>query len=179
MRTGPNLLAQQGSDWHKIGSFKVTHGRLRMIHSVAFTKEAALPLNLVIWWGSEYDDPIFLVSNLPNACQATWFYGKRFRIETFFSDQKSRGFHIHKSHLSNPVRISRLLIAACLAYIWMVSLGLLTLVTGDHRLIDRTDRVDKSIFRLGLDWFKYSLKKNLPLQVSFRFHPSLLYVNVR
>lgn len=31
-------------------------------------------------------------------------YAKRFRIETFFSDQKSRGFHLHKSHLSDPVR---------------------------------------------------------------------------
>jgi hypothetical protein len=48
---------------------------------------------------------------------------KRFRIETFFSDQKSRGFHIHKSHISDPQRLSRLLIAACLAYIWIVYLG--------------------------------------------------------
>ena len=179
MRTAPNLLAQQGNDWHKIGSFEVTHGRLRMIHSIAFTKEAALPLNLVIWWGSEYDDPIFLVTNLHNASHAAWFYRRRFRIETFFSDQKSRGFHIHKSHLASPKRLSRLLIAACLAYIWMVCLGLLTLATGDHKLIDRTDRVDKSIFRLGLDWLKYSLKRKLPLQVFFRFQPSLLIVNVR
>jgi hypothetical protein len=179
MRTAPNLLVQQGTDWHKIGSFEVTHGRLRMIHSLAFTKQAALPLNLVIWWGSAYDEPIFLVSDLPNASRAAWFYRRRFRIETFFSDQKSRGFHIHKSHLSNPERLSRLLIAACLAYIWMLCLGLLTLSTGKHKLIDRTDRVDKSIFRLGLDWLAYSLKKNLPLQVFFRFQPSFPNVNVR
>lgn len=179
MRTGPNLLVQQGTDWHKIGSLVVTHGRLRMIHSLAFTKDAALPLNLVIWWGSKYDNPIFLVTNLPNASLAAWFYRRRFRIETFFSDQKSRGFHIHKSHLANPIRLSRLLIAACLAYIWMVCLGLLTLATGDHKLVDRTDRVDKSIFRLGLDWFKYSLKNNLPLQVFFYFQPSSLNGNVR
>lgn len=48
---------------------------------------------------------------------------KRFRIETFFSDQKSRGFHIHKSRLTDPNRLSRLLIASCLAYIWIVYLG--------------------------------------------------------
>jgi len=47
-------------------------------------------------------------------------YQKRFRIETFFSDQKSRGFHIHKSHISDPRRLSRLLIAACVAYLWIV-----------------------------------------------------------
>jgi len=41
-------------------------------------------------------------------------------IEIFCSDQKSRGFHIHKSHISDPQRLSRLLIAACLAYIWII-----------------------------------------------------------
>jgi hypothetical protein len=40
-------------------------------------------------------------------------------IETFFSDQKSRGFHLHKSHIADATRLARLLIAACLAYIWM------------------------------------------------------------
>jgi hypothetical protein len=28
--------------------------------------------------------------------EACRYYQKRFRIETFFSDQQSRGFHIHK-----------------------------------------------------------------------------------
>jgi hypothetical protein len=41
-------------------------------------------------------------------------------IETFFADQKSRGFHLHKSHIADPQRLSRLCIAACLAYIWIV-----------------------------------------------------------
>ena len=63
----------------------------------------------------------------------------------------------------------------------MVCLGLFTLATSNHKLIDRTDRVDKSIFRLGLDWLKYSLKKGLPIQVYFRFVPfqAAIAVNVR
>ena len=51
------------------------------------------------------------------------YHSERFRIETFFSDQKSRGFNIHKSHISDPVRLNRLMIAACLAYIWIIFLG--------------------------------------------------------
>ena len=39
----------------------------------------------------------------------------RFAIETFFSDEKSRWFYLHKSHLADPERLSTLLIAACLA----------------------------------------------------------------
>jgi len=149
-----------------------------MLREVAFTKTAALPANLVVWWGAKYEAPLYLVTNLPNGSYACWYYRRRFRIETFFSDQKSRGFHIHKSHLSNPERLSRLLIAACLAYIWMVALGLLTLTKGNHKLIDRTERVDKSLFRLGVDWLRYALKKGRPFEVFFRFQPEKLRLDV-
>jgi hypothetical protein len=172
MHTSPSILVRSESNWEKIRNFSVRKGRLRIIPAVGFTKTAALPANLVVWWGEEYEDPIYLVTNLPNGSYACWYYRKRFRIETFFSDQKSRGFYIHKSHLSSPERISRLLIAACLAYIWIVSLGLLTLATDKHKLIDRTDRIDKSIFRLGLDWLKYVLKKGEPFDVFFLFQPN-------
>jgi hypothetical protein len=30
---------------------------------------------------------------------------------------------MHKSHLSQPARVARLLIASCLAYLWIVYLG--------------------------------------------------------
>ena len=41
-------------------------------------------------------------------------------IETFFSDEKSRGFHLEKSHLADPERLSTLMIAACPAYLWII-----------------------------------------------------------
>jgi len=179
LRTASNLLIHDGAAWQPIGEVTVTHGRLRILPDIAFTQHAALPANLVVWWGQEYDAPLFLITNVPTASRAAWFYRRRFRIETFFSDQKSRGFHIHQSHLSDPARLSRLLLAACLAYVWMIGLGLFTLASGQHTLIDRTDRVDKSVFRLGLDWLKYCLKKDKPFQVLFRFQPLRSEVNVR
>jgi hypothetical protein len=172
MRTSPNLLIRRGQNWYTMADFALKPGQLRMLHEVGFTHTADLPANLTIWWGTTYQDPIFLITNLPNASLSARFYKRRFRIETFFSDQKSRGFHIHKSHLSDPQRISRLLVAACLAYLWMIGLGLFTLSTGKHKLIDRTDRVDKSIFRLGLDWLKYALKNELAFPVFFHFEPT-------
>ena len=44
---------------------------------------------------------------------------------------------------------------------------------------DRTDRVDKSLFRLGLDWLKHVLKRGLPFDVYFFFQPAQLGGNVR
>jgi Transposase DDE domain len=58
-------------------------------------------------WAKGYHEPLYLVSNLATAEEACRYYQKRFRIETFFSDQKSRGFHIHKSHIADPQRLSR------------------------------------------------------------------------
>jgi hypothetical protein len=90
-----------------------------------------------------------------------------FRIETFFSDQKSRGFHIHKSHISDPQRLSRLLIAACLAYLWIVYLGSLCEKEGWGSIIHRRDRCDLSLFQLGLRLLEHVINENLPIIVQF------------
>jgi len=88
-------------------------------------------------------------------------------IETFFSDQKSRGFHLHKSHLSDPMRLSRLLMAACLAYLWMVYLGARCEQDGWVRIIHRSDRCDLSLFKLGLRLLDYFLNEDLSIPVAF------------
>src|SRR5499433_787024 len=98
-------------------------GRLIELKAVHCTREAYGPIMVLCCWAKGYQEPLYLVSTMATAEEACRLYEKRFRIETFFSDQKSRGFHIHKSHMSDVQRLSRLLIAACLAYIWLVYLG--------------------------------------------------------
>ena len=88
-------------------------------------------------------------------------------IETFFADQKSRGFHGHKSHLSEPMRLSRLLMAACLASIWIVYLGALCEQDGWVRSIHRGDRCDLSLFQLGLRLLDHLLNAGRAIPVAF------------
>ena len=109
----------------------------------------------------------YLVSNMDAAEEACRYYQKRFLIETFFSDQKSRGFHIHKSHISDPQRLSRLLIAACLAYLWIVYLGSLCEKEGWGSVIHRSDRCDVSLFQLGLRLLEHFFNEELPMLVQF------------
>ncbi len=90
-------------------------------------------------------------------------YRKRAHNETFFSDQKSRGFHLDKSHLSEPARLTRLLIASCLAYIWLVYLGVCALRDGWLKRLHRSDRCDLSLFRLGVRLLARCLKDHLPI----------------
>jgi len=96
-------------------------GTLIALQEVRFTRSAYGTVMVLSCWAKGYQEPLYLVSHMDAAEEACRYDQKRFRIETFFSDQKSRGFHIHKSHISDPQRLSRLLIAACLAYIWIVS----------------------------------------------------------
>ena len=88
-------------------------------------------------------------------------------IETFFSDQKSRGFHLHQSHLSNPTRLTRLLMATCLAYIWLIYLGALCEQDGWISIIHRSDRCDLSLFQLGLRLLDYLLSEDYTIPVAF------------
>src|SRR5262249_41432165 len=95
-------------------------GTLIELKAVQITRDAYGPVMVRSCWAKGYQEPRYLVSSMEAAEMACQYYQKCFRIEAFFSDQKSRGFHIHKSHMSDPQRLSRLLIAACLAYIWII-----------------------------------------------------------
>ena len=149
----------------------ILSGQTNIYKDILFTNQQHGPLNLIVWWGKEYKEPIYWVSDPTSKTEACQVYKKRFRIETFFSDQKSRGFHIQKSHLSNPDKLARLLIAACLAYIWIVYLGNRCLNTGVHKLIHRTKRCDLSLFQLGLRYLKHILNEGIKIPVDFCLSP--------
>lgn len=169
LRTSPQIYVQSNTESQSLRDYPLQPGQLFSLQQVGFTQTVAITLNAIGWWGVDYKEPIFLITNLDDAYEACQYYRRRFRIETIFSDQKSRGFHIHKSHLADPARLSRLLIAACLAYIWMIAQGLRLLAEGKLALIDRGDRRDKSLFRWGLDWLKYALKHSIDFQPVFLF----------
>ena len=143
-------------------------GRLVALSPVLCIEAAYGPMMLIGCWAKGYKEPLYLVSNLKSGQQACRYYEKRFRIETFFSDQKSRGFHLHKSHISSPERLSRLLIACCLAYLWIVYLGTLCEQENWAKVIHRTERCDLSLFQLGLRLLAHFLNEDLPIPV--RFH---------
>ncbi len=132
LRTSPQIYAQG----QPIGRYPSKKGRIFHASGVDFTQTGDVRVNLIGWWGGRYEKPIYLISNIDNPYRACKYYRRRYQIETFFSDQKSRGFHIHKSHLSNPERLSRMLIAACLAYIWIITQGIKVLASKTSGLID-------------------------------------------
>src|SRR2546426_364813 len=82
-----------------------------------------------------------------------------------YAERYSR--YIHKSHISDVHRLSRLLIAACLAYIWIVYLGSVCEKDRWRPIIHRRKRCDLSLFQLGLRLLEYFLNEDLPIPVQF------------
>ena len=166
-RTACNTLLGEDGATFPCQDLLLGPGDTLSLPDVTFTQQGFSPVHVIAWWRIGSQTPLFLVTNLELVEEACHWYQKRFRIETFFSDQKSRGFHLHKSHLARPERLARLMIAACLAYIWVVYLGVCVQKAGRVALIHRTDRCDLSLFQLGLRWLEYLLDHEEEIPVAF------------
>jgi len=169
VRTGSHITVEWDGERFRCATVAacIKPGTLVELRDVRVTEEAYGPLMLLCCWAKGYKDPLYLITNMASADEACHLYAKRFRIETFFADQKSRGFHLHKSHLSDPMRLTRLLMAACLAYIWIIYLGALCEQDGWVSIIHRGDRCDLSLFQLGLRLLDYLLSEDYTIPVAF------------
>ncbi len=166
-RTAANILVTcYGVRFH-LSALEPAPGEYLAVSPAAMTAKQYGPLSLLALWDAQEQEALYLVTNLADLDEAARLYKKRAHIETFFSDQKSRGFHIDKSHLSEPARLSRLLIASCLAYIWMVYLGVCALQNDWMKLLHRADRCDLSLFRLGVRLLARCLKEERPIPDGF------------
>lgn len=146
-----------------VGALGPLRGEVVAVTPAWMTAEQYGPVSILALWEAQYQGPIYLVTNLVDLDLAVQLYKLRPHIETFFSDLKSRGFHIDKSHLSDPKRLSRLLIASCLAYVWLVYLGVCATRDDWMKRLHRQDRCDLSLFRLGLRLLARALKEHIPI----------------
>jgi hypothetical protein len=162
-RTAPNILMTIYGKQRPIGNLAPERGELLAVRPAWMTAQEYGPVSVLAIWEASYDEPLYLITNMLDRDGALALYRKRAQVETFFSDQKSRGFHLHKSHLSAPKRLARLLIAACLAYVWLVYLGVCALRDDWLQQLHRRDRCDLSLFRLGLRLLARCLKDGYPL----------------
>jgi len=178
-RTAKNTMLYEDELGFSCADWGAEQGACLHLPQVLFTDAQYGPLMVISWWRENCDEPLFLVTNLELAEEACAYYQQRFLIETFFSDQKSRGFQLHKSHLRHPERLSRLLITACLAYIWMIYLGVQAAAGTLRRRIHRAHRCDLSLFQLGMALLEDWLTRGEPIQVTFALPPPPLFNSVR
>jgi hypothetical protein len=166
-RTACNIVLTSCGVWFHVGDLGPPRGELVAVTPAWMTAQQYGPVSILAVWEAQYQEPLYLVTTVPDLDLALQLYKKRAQIETFFSDLKSRGFHMDKSHLRDPNRLRRLLIAASLAYLWIVYLGVCALQEDWMKRLHRQDRCDLSLFRLGLRLLARALKDAIPIPNGF------------
>lgn len=172
LRTGKNAtITEENWDEVKAGNICIEQGTHLFFEEIEFTKKKQVT-NLFIWHGKGHEKPLYLVTNLDYGKEIKSFYKKRFKIEPFFRDQKSKGFNIHKSGLSHPKRLERLLMATCLAYILCIMASTKAYKSVFYTEISTSDSKALSLFQLGYrfilhlvdvrQWRAFSWEHDLP-----------------
>ena len=107
MRSASNALLNDGGLRTNFASLGVSPGGMVAVPNATFTAEGYGPLLALAVWEQGYEKPLYLVTSLSDPYAAAAYYKKRFRIECFFSDTKTRGFRLDESHLEEVERVSR------------------------------------------------------------------------
>lgn len=71
------------------------------ITDTAFSKYEYGPVLAIATWQADCKEPAYLLSNLTLAEEALWYYKKRFKMETLFSDTKTVGFALTRAISKN------------------------------------------------------------------------------
>jgi len=149
--------------WRRFESLAESGAPARWFPGAQLTRLHGHSVNLLTWWKAGEKDPWLLVSNLPTLRAARRAYKRRMWIEEMFGDFKEHGFDLESTHLRHFLRLSRLTLIVAFLYLWLVAFGSQVIKRGQRRLVDRNDRKDLSIFRIGLDMVGRLLTNDDPL----------------
>lgn len=162
------------NQWCQLHDFQLQPGEAIWLEGVWLTQAAPFgPVNILLVWDERHHRQVPLVTNFDLSAEARYWYRKRPWIEPLFGDVKGHGFDLQTSRLRHPERLSRLMLAVALAYLWLCFLGSVALIFGWAKLVDRTDRRDRSIFTIGRQWLNRLLKLDKPIPVGFLPYPFL------
>jgi hypothetical protein len=177
---GRYYICPAGQDsWQRCDSLVTKPGESCWLDSVRLTRKYAYPgalraRFLAIWQPGE-SEPWLLATNLTSARQSGKLYDVRMWIEEMFADFKGHGFDLEATRLNHFWRLSRLTLAVALLYVWIVTFGSQTIKNGKRRLVDRSDRRDLSIFRIGLDMMERCLANHQPFSIRLSPYQYKLY----
>lgn len=154
-------------DWQDFAELLTHAGQSVWIEQGALTLRHAHRTNLLAYWAKGEPQPWLLATNLPNQRATLQAYARRMWIEELFGDLKGHGFDLESTRLRHFLRLSRLMLAVALLYDWLIATGVRAIKNGWRPFVDRKDRVDLSIFQIGLRWIERCLKNSAHFSVSF------------
>ena len=151
--------------WQSFGELVPRKEKVFWYPQTLLTAEHLHRTSLLAFWRTGEEEPWLLASNLPGARETLRAYRRRVWLDEFFGDVKGHGVDLAKTRLWHFQRLSRLLFIVALLYLWLVTRGSQAIKKGQRALVDRRDRRDHSIFRIGWDFAGWLLAHNKPFAI--------------
>jgi hypothetical protein len=169
---GRYLLKPHGRcGYQRLDSLVQKPGQSLWLEDSLLTAKYAYPVNFLAYWKPGEKDPWLLATNLTCSRATIKAYRRRMWIEETFGDMKRNGFDVERTHLRHFLRLSRLTLAVVLLYVWLVAFGSQVIKSGQRHLVDRSDRRDFSIFRIGRNMVERLITNGSRLNISFVLYP--------
>ena len=159
------VWVKQYQEWKPFSSFVRRAGQSAWLGKGYLTAKAIYPTSLLVHWQAGEDEPWCLATNLPDREITLRYYQRRMWAEEMHGDLKKHGFDLEHTMLRDFMRLSRLMLAVALLYVWLISIGGRTIHQGLRHLVDRNDRRDLSIFQIGLRFIQRRLTNALSVSV--------------
>jgi hypothetical protein len=151
--------------WQRCDRLVTRPGERHWLTHIELTQLHAHPCNLFALWQLGENEPWFIATNLPTPNLTRLHYSRRMWVEGMFADFKGNGFDLEASRLQHFLHLSRLTLAVALLYVTLLAFGSQTIKNGLRSLIDRNDRRDLSIFRIGFDMLERMLANRLSCSI--------------
>lgn len=170
LRQPGNTLVRPNSrgPWRRFDRLVQRPGECGWRPGSSWTAKWAYSANLLICWAATEKAPWLLTTNLSTSRLALQAYRRRMWLDETFGDLKGHGFDLEATHLQHFLRLSRLTLAVCYLYIWLITFGSRVIKAGLRPLVDRRERRDLSLFRIGWDSIERRLARGQPVHVSFQ-----------
>lgn len=166
---GHYCVAQEGRPWHRLMDLGLEPGQSRWLGAVTLTKKHTwVGSSIGMHWAEGEDEPWYLVSSLDRWQGVLRAYRKRMWTEELYGDLKGHGFNLEATRLASVERLSRMVLAVSLVYVWLLAFGSWVVKNGYRHYVDRRSRRDKSYFRIGWDYLERQLRLERPFRLIFQ-----------
>jgi hypothetical protein len=136
--------------WKTFGSVIQKAGQQVWLGEVEYTQQHVYRTHLLAYWQIGEPEPWLLATSLTGPTSALKAYRRRAWIEETFGDLKDNGFDLESSRLHTAMHLHRLTLFVMLLYLDLLASGSRVIKNGLRRLVDRSNRRDLSLFRIGL-----------------------------
>lgn len=161
------IRADASQPWRKFQSVIEKPGQCVWLGKQQLTEQYAYSVYLLAYWQIGEEEPWFLSTNLTTQQATLKAYRRRMWIEEMFGDLKDNGFDLESTRLHTVQRLNRLTLAVVLLYLDLLISGVRAIKAGLRHLVDRKDRRDLSVFRIGLYLRERHLANDLSFSISF------------